>query len=254
MRTRLLNLTVVVAVAVGASAWAADVVAPAAPAAPAVTPAAAADKPAQPAPATPAGEGALERLPNGDIRLGKITLHREAGELSFPAVLNLDAGVLEVLIATPIGRLHESLLRTEASAFHLQTLLYLIGLKNGPRLPDAEGRQGDRVNLDIEWQRADGTAVREPIEQWIWNDKTSATMQRIGWVFVGSKMGDGKFLADVEGNLALTYSVGSTVLDLPDATGDDDTVYVVNTKKKEPAKDAAVRVIVKPVPKAPKAP
>jgi len=218
---------------------------PATPAAPAAPPA---DQPAA------AEAPMLERLPNGDVRLGQVLLHREAGEISLPVVINLDAGPLEVLIATPIGRLHESLLRTEARAFHLQTLLYLLGLKNGPRRPDAEGRQGDLVNLDIEWARADGSRAREPIEAWIRDMKTGAAMKRIGWVFVGSKIRDGEFLADIEGNLGLTYSVGSTVLDIPDASGDDDTVYVVNDARKEPAKETAVRLIITPVRKAAPAP
>ncbi len=188
----------------------------------------------------------IERLPNGDIRLGKITLLKEQRALAFPAKINRTFGPLEVLIATPIGRLHESLLSSEASPFHLQTMLHLLGLKNGPRLPDDDGRQGDLVDIDLEWTRDDGTAVRESVEDWLINTKTEKPMKRIGWVFVGSRIDQGTFLAELDGNLVLVYSVGETVLDIPSKAGRDDTVFVVNEEKEGLNRGSAVRVVITP--------
>lgn len=202
--------------------------------------------PLAPGAGMPAKPPALERLPNGDIRMGEITLHRQARELSFPATLNLNQGVLEVIIATPEGRLHEALLYTKARAIQIQTMLYLLDLKNGMRVA-ADGKpQGDLVDLDIEWQGKDGKPVREPIEHWILDNRTKKSMDRVGWVFIGSSFMDSVCLADAEGNIVINYSVGNTVLDIPDRAGDDDTLFTVNDQKTEPGKDAAVRVILTP--------
>lgn len=186
----------------------------------------------------------IKRLENGDILLGNITLHRNTLELSFPAHMNLTEGPLEVIIATLQGRLHESLLRADVHAFRLQTMLYLIGLNNGSRLPEGDGRFGDLVNIDIQWTKDDGAKIRAPIEEWIYDTRKKQPMERIGWVFVGSEIEDNTFLAEAEGNLVLIYSVGSTVLDIPSRAGIDDTVFVVNKKKEGPARDESVTVFI----------
>ena len=208
---------------------------------------------APPAPAVTgpvAAQGAevplCKRLPGGDLVLGEMRLHRKERELSFPGAVNQLSGILEVLVATPSGRLHESLLRTTAKPLHLQTMLYLLGLKNGPRLPGPDAEQGDLVDIDIEWTAQGGASVREPIEAWILDQRTGKPAQRRGWVFVGSTVVDGAFQADVAGNLVVTYSVDDTVLDTADSAGDDDTLFVANPAKRDPGLDALVRVIVVP--------
>ena len=189
---------------------------------------------------------AVKRLPNGDVEMGGITLHRKTMELSFPAVFNLGYGSLEVLIATPVGRLHESLFRAPIKALHLQTMLYLLNLKNGPRSAAETGNQGAIVDIDVEWSRADGTTVREAIEEWVTDAHAEGPMKRVGWVFVGSSIAEGEFTADAAGNLALLYSLGDTILDMPHEAGDDDTVFAVNEKKKAPGNGADVRIIITP--------
>jgi hypothetical protein len=192
----------------------------------------------------PAG---MQRLANGDIQFGELTLHRSAGEISFPATMVLGSGVLEVVIATPSGRLHESLLSADVSPLQFQAMLYLLGLGNGPRLPDpVTGRQGDLVDIEVAWTGDDGTVTREPVEQWIHDTRVNGPMKRLGWVFVGSTMRDGAFLAEVEGNICVCYSVGSTILDSPDPESIDDTLFVVNEKQKSPGVGAQVRVYIVP--------
>jgi len=199
-------------------------------------------------PAEPAAResAVIQRLPNGDLRLGEITVHRQQRQLSFPAAINMNSGLLEVLIATPLGRLHESLLVTDASPLHLQTLLYLIGLQNGPRFPDANGKQGAIVDIDLEWQVHSGEKVVEPIESWIIDNRTDMPMTRYGWVFTGSSVDNGVVLAETNGNLAVLYTTSDTILDIPDKSGDLDTYFHGNENKTHPGLKAAVRVIITP--------
>ncbi len=188
----------------------------------------------------------FERLPSGEIRLGKITVHPQDKNVSFPAEMNLKRGVLEVLIATPEGRLHESLLCSEAEPLHLQTALYLIGLKNGPLVPDVEGRCGDVVDIVLEYEDENKQLKRAPVEDWISNVKTGAVMQRHGWLFIGSSVVEGRFQAEVGGNLALVYNIGDSILELASEAGDDDTNFVVNEKNEVLELNEQVRVILIP--------
>ncbi len=189
---------------------------------------------------------AFEKMPDGNIKFGEFLLMPQAREIQFPARINMDRGPLEVLIATEIGRLHESVLRTEASPFQLQTLLYLLGLNNGPRLPNQAGQQGDLVDIFLEWRTPDDdTVARAPVEEWVIDTRNGQTMARRGWVFVGSSVQDGVFIAETTGNLVLLFSIGDTILDTVDPDSDDDTLYIMNDKK-QPGKDTAVTVIITP--------
>jgi hypothetical protein len=192
----------------------------------------------------------IRHLPNGDVEVGKLHLHRKERCISFPVEFVENVTVLEVVVATPEGRLHEALLSADVSPLQLQAMLYLLGLENGARIGDKNVRQGDLVDLDVEWTGADGVPHREPMEDWITDSRTKLPMKRIGWVFVGSGIKNGSFLADAEGNICLCYSIGSTILDIPDPAGADDTVFTLNEHKKLPPKTAKVRLILSPRPKA----
>lgn len=227
----------VVAVVLAASAGAAEPVA--APSAPGAG-AAAAPVPGEAAP-TP-----VEMLADGAARIGGITVDPRTRAVAFPATLNagLTAGVLEVIIATPKGRLHEALVQADISPLTLQSCLYLLKLSNGPRLTDSTGRRGDLLDIDLEYTAADGKVVREPVENWIRDTRTGEALQRLGWVFTGTTLRDGVFLAEAEGNICINYSVGSTILDSADPQSADDTIHALEPSRTDPKPGAAVRVII----------
>jgi hypothetical protein len=236
---------VFLAVALAAVGYSAEpVVAPAVldPAAPAVLDPAAAAGLAGAAVAPPV----VETLADGAVRLGGITVEPRTRSVSFAATLNdrLIDVILEVIIATPRGRLHEALLCADISPLTLQSCLYLLKLNNGPRLTDSTGRRGDLLDIDLEYTAADGKAVREPVESWIRDMRAGKTLQRSGWVFTGSSMREGVFLAEAEGNLCINFSVGSTILDSPDPQAVDDTIHVIESSRTEPKPGAQVRVII----------
>ena len=210
---------------------------------------------AQVAPAAAAGAEAdalpigAQRLADGSLKVGDIMVRREQRELAFPARFILQAGALEAIIVHPHGRLHEALLCTDVKALQVQAMLYLLGAENGPRQDGLTGKRGDLVDIDIEWTDAAGKTRRDPVEAWIIDNRTEKPMTRVGWVFVGSRVKDGNFLADGEGNIAINYAIGESVLSTPDAQGEDDTIHSVNHQQPQPPSDATVTVVLKPRPK-----
>jgi len=189
----------------------------------------------------PAG---ASKLPNGDLLVAGITVRRQAKELAFPGAFKQEAGALEVIIAHPHGRVHETLLTTEIKAIQLQTMLYLLGAQNGARLPGGKVPQGTLVDIFLEWTDQEGKLHRRPVEDWILDRRTNQPMKPIGWTFVGSTIKQGAFLADSEGNVALNYSVGETVLDLPDPKSqEDDELHTINTAQAQPQN---ITIVFKP--------
>lgn len=187
------------------------------------------------------------RLPDGNLEVGACLVRTAAGELVFPGRFVLTSGALEVIVALPHGRLHEALLVTEVHAVQIQALLYLLGAENGFRLATTGKKQGDRIDILIEWQDAAGQSRRDPVENWISDTRTGKNLLPQGWIFVGSPLRDGHFTADLEGNVVINYSVGSTVLDTPEARADtDDTLHIVDSSKEFPVEGAQVQIVFKP--------
>jgi hypothetical protein len=166
-----------------------------------------------------------ELLPDQNIKIGNITIHRRAREVSFPGILNMTEGDLEALIAMPHGRVHESLLVSDVDPLKLQLALLLAGAENGSRDGGEKIPQGTILYIDV--QPKDGK--RFPVEDWLFNKKTSKGMDRFGWVFIGSSFThDMRCLAKEEGNIVNVWSFGNTILDNPAPTGNDDDFIVVN--------------------------
>jgi hypothetical protein len=167
-----------------------------------------------------------EILPDQNIKIGDITIHRREKEISFPGNVNMTAGDLEVLIAMPHGRVHESLLVSEIDPLKLQLALLLIGAENGSRDGGERIPQGTMLNIDV--QPNGGNRV--PVEDWLFNKRTSKGMDRFGWVFIGSSFThDMLCLAKEEGNIVNVWSFGNTILDNPAPTGNEDDFIVVNS-------------------------
>lgn len=196
----------------------------------------------------------VKRLPDGNLELNGAILRTTERELVLPCRFVLKEGALEVILGKPDGRLHEALLCSEIPAIQVQTMLYLLGAENGFRLNDGKNKQGDLIDLFIEWQDPQGKTHREAVENWIVDTRTGKNLLPQGWVFVGSTLQNGVFQADAEGNIVINYSIGASVLDSPDPASDDDTIHIVDAGKAQSAPETPVFLIMKPQSKITKVP
>lgn len=202
------------------------------------------------APATtprPTARGTLQRLPDGNALIDGVTVRAAQRELAFPGRFALKEGALEVIIARPNGRLHETLLVTDVSAVAVQTALYLLRARNGARTDqNPKLRQGTLVDIDIEWTDDQDTPHRSPVEDWIRDLRTQQPLKRLGWTFTGSGIHQGQFLADAEGNIVINWSQGATVLDSPDPESVSDTLHAILETRPQPTRHPNVTIVLKP--------
>ena len=192
-------------------------------------------------------EEQIRRMADGTVKLGEITFDPRKKEVSFMGHLNPpDQGTLEVLIVSPkpIGRAHEGLVITTASPYQLEALLYLMGADNTVKRQQ-QNKKGSLINIDLEWKDENGTLHREPIEQWVMDERTKKIMQRKGFYFCGSNIHNGIYQAEGSGNLCLLYSnTPATVLDSADKDSYNDILYTTNPAKIQPGAYKEVRVIL----------
>lgn len=154
-------------------------------------------------------------LPNGDMRMGGITLHTKTEEVSFSAKTEVIEDMpTEVLICTDRGRMHETIFITKTRPFHLQTLLHALGAENGARIPNEKfPKQGQFMRVHVQWNDGKGKKIRKPIEYFLRDDANKKIEITPRWVFVGSGLHKGAFIADWSGDVIVNYSVGDSIID-----------------------------------------
>ncbi len=182
---------------------------------------------------------------NGNIKLGEITLNPRLKEISFKGIINPPTqGTLEVLIVSQIGRVHEGLVVTSASPYQLEAMLYMLGADNEIKRSQ-KNKKGSLVNIDLEWKDENGVLHRDPIEQWVLDERTKKPMKRKGFFFCGSNFVEDIYQAEGSGNLCLLYSnTPATVIDSADKDSNNDILFVTNPSKQKPGAHKTVRVII----------
>jgi hypothetical protein len=189
------------------------------------------------------------KIDNGIYKIGEAAIDLNKQEVTFGGTVNMENGLIEVFACSRGGKLHESVLVCDIEPYHLQVALLLLGLQysnqfllgnDGELVPDYKG---DRVNIYVRWQQND-TMKEARAEDWIYNIKEEKTMIHTYWVFRGSQIVNGTFIAQQVKSLITTYFDPSTILDNPLPTGIDDTYYVVNTEA-VPPRDTSVQIVIR---------
>lgn len=185
-------------------------------------------------PGQPKGDSAvLEKVGPGLFRLGEITISKDAGSVSLPAVVNQGKGALEYLLVRKGGKTHESLLRTDVDPAALQVALLLIGLEGTDRplarQGDPDAPRGNPVEVTLSYQDDPGRGRVHP-EQWVTRNPAGAARLKEGdlsWVFTGSVIRNERFLAQVEGSIIALYHDPAAMIDNASPGGESDRVWAV---------------------------
>jgi hypothetical protein len=173
----------------------------------------------------------IEKITENQYRLGNVFIDTEKRELTLNGVVNQDSGMIELVACAPGGKTHESVFVWDVVPYHLQVALLLLGLKNGKSVSvqgDTTLPIGDSVYVYVSWKEQ-GRTIEHRAEDVVFDILKNKPMEHTAWIFAGSKLIEGKFMADVEKSLMTTYRDPFTILDNPLRGGTDDTIYRVNT-------------------------
>jgi hypothetical protein len=128
--------------------------------------------------------------------------------------------------------------------------LLLLGLEPGDNPLESQGApgvpEGDPAEIWVSWRSADQKEVRLRAEELLFNIKEKKAMPKIHWIYAGSQIIDGKFIAQMEQSIVATYHDPFALFDHPLATGTDDTIYYVN-KQTVPPKGTPIKLEFRPV-------
>ena len=211
--------------------------------------------------APPSAKPTVRQVSPGIYEVGKVRLDQKALSISFPGKLNMKRGLLEYLLVNPKGSAHESLLATDVGANDIHVAMLLLGAKGGAITADAPPAQldaqyfrtapkltGDTVFITVKWKEKD-VEKSAPIEDWLFNETDRKAIEHGPWIYNGSMLYEGHFLAQDEGNLIALVTNPTALINNPRKGNDNDQMWNVN-ETATPGANTPVEIIFRLVPPA----
>ncbi|MFN3648837.1 MAG: YdjY domain-containing protein [Armatimonadota bacterium] len=179
-----------------------------------------------------AEESPARKIGDDLYQVGKLKVDLKSRTATCSGKVNMDRSTIEYLAVAPGGKLHESVLSLDVRPLHLQIGLILLGLepKGGIDVQgDEKPPQGSPVDVFVSWKR-DGRSVKVHAEDLVWDLERKRPLQRGPWIFSGSIVRDGQFVADEELSLIATYRDPAAIVNNGLPGGTDDSLYKVNER------------------------
>lgn len=197
----------------------------------------------------------IEKLPDGRTRMGVMTLDPVKRQIVMPGEIATWERNIEVLIASPRGRAYESVLVAPVRPFHFQLALLALGLTAGKpaeSVGSSKAPLGDPMVVFVDWEDPKTHAKKHVrVEELLYDEQTKKPMKEHPWVFVGSRMFDGRYMGDVLGDLIVTMHHPDAIVDNSLAEGTNDYIYNVNQKVcPKPGTPVTITIQAAPKPKS----
>ena len=178
------------------------------------------------------------KLSDDLYRIGNVKINKAQRFISIPGFINMREGLIEYLACSKKGKLHESVLALDVEPYHIHVALLLLGLVPGDRPISFQGAPeppcGDPLIIKISWKGAESKMVEYSPEDLIINIDDKKTMEKSDWVFTGSKIFDGKYMAQMEGSIVAVFHDPHAIIDDRSISGTDDTHFFINKEVMPP--------------------
>jgi len=188
---------------------------------------------------------AFQRVGEGVFALGQVRLDKNKSTVRFPGVVNMNAGAIEYALVGSNGKIHESLLRTDVEPMQVHAAMLLLGAKDStPRLAPGQvppAPRGDEILIWFEWE-AQGARQRVRVEDCIRNTESGKIMSRGPWIYNGSRLVNGQFLAQTLLSFVAVMEDSDALVNNPRAGHENDKIWVAEAKP-TPEPGTAVTVV-----------
>ncbi len=181
---------------------------------------------------------AVIQIGPGIFQIGKVILDKSKRAISIPATVNMREGTIEYALVHATGKVHESLFKTDVEPYHLNVAFLLLGEKGGivkTKTPEEKTSEinGDKIHVSASWKTND-LEVTFPIEELITDVETRTNASHGDWIYNGSRVIDGTFLAQRDGSLISTIADPDALINNPRPARDNDDAWQVNTTNVPP--------------------
>lgn len=169
----------------------------------------------------------LQRIAPNIFQLGSVQLDKEKRTVQFPATVNMTNGLVEYFLVTGTGKLHESVLKTETAPAQIHLAMLFLGAHVATNV-SGTNISGDKFTVEVSWKNSD-LEKRIRAEDLILDSKTKSPMSKNGWIYNGSKVIDGTFIAQRDGSIVSIISDSLALANSLQSDRDNDEIWFVNT-------------------------
>lgn len=179
-------------------------------------------------------------------QLGAIEINSKKRTVTFPAKVEQNEVLLEYLVVTPQGKVHESLFITEIDPLELNIAMKLLGFQESKELiqvldenyestgvyfkaKDALVKQLSRLSITVQWD-IDGKQVSYHPHQLIHVESTGSNMPEAPWIYSGSELNKGKLQAAITGDIIAIFTDRTALINYSGEGREDDTIWLPNKK------------------------
>lgn len=177
------------------------------------------------------------------VRVGSVQVDAAARCVIATGYVNQIEGVVELLACGPGGKKHESVFVLSLNPLDLQTALLMLRLKPGQPMKDrgVEPPTGSPVAIWIAWDEAAGRRTVQAHEL-LYNHNDGSPVDP-SWLFTGSVVKEGRFMALEEESFITTYWDPWAVINFGGSLGgDDDSIFI--RRGSLPPLDTPVTVLI----------
>lgn len=186
----------------------------------------------------------VKKLGESLYQIGKIHFDSSKSEIYIPTTLHHDKVIMEYVLCTDKGKVHETLLTTDISPFNLNVVFKLLSFQESKELfpilnkdyiptdklhtATEDQQQHSKFSMSVNWE-IDGEKVSHPIEALFSHTNGSgSTMPTAPWVYGGSYMHNGQYRPDVNGDIIAILTDRTAIANYGGDTRNDDTLWVPN--------------------------
>lgn len=208
--------------------------------------------------------GEVRKIDEDRYIVGGVTLRKSTREITFDAQVNQTGGLIEFLLVTEKGKIHESLFSCAISPTDLNVAIKLLGYPSSPELfqivtpghrptgkyPEVpeEVRNGARLAISVSWQH-DGEEKTCAVNELVKNTATGEVMPPGPWLYTGSLITQTGFRAEGTGDIIAVFSNPAAMVNYPGEARTNDEVWWVK-QDSLPTKGTPVRITIKPFSKS----
>jgi len=181
------------------------------------------------------------KISDGIYQFGDILIDRKSNTIEIPAITNQISGLVEYGIVHEDGKIHESLFRTKIRPQILHTSLLLLKAK--PVASFFENLWSDEpkvinydnycFNIFVNWEM-NGTKFNKTFEKLSINQNRKQSVEKKSFIFTGSRVIEGTFLAETSGSILAIYADDNAILNNSDYDSANDDVWIANKEEMPP--------------------
>ena len=191
----------------------------------------------------------VEQLSDTCYKLGEILIDSATRCIQLPAFVEQNEVLVEYLLVSTHGKVHESVFLTRVNPLELNIALKLIGLKESKELlqildknyqptgkyyqATAPQKQHSRLTITASWE-SQGKTVTYPVHRLINHASRKQTMAEASWIYSGSILEDENFLASSRGDMIAIYTDPIALINYAGDGRNDDMVWTPNKAKLPP--------------------